>query len=84
MSSTPNRSQRRRSSSTTYPPLAPENKRPQIWGRFVIRTVPFDTLIRLPFAAILTQSRKLKAAIYLATEGEPIAESRLTVELPEH
>jgi hypothetical protein len=43
-----------------------------------------EITIGLPFAAILTQSRKLKAAIYLATEDEPIAESRLTVELPEH
>jgi hypothetical protein len=43
-----------------------------------------EITIRLPFAAILTQSQKLKAAIYLATGDEPIAESRLTVELPEH
>jgi len=38
--------------------------------------------LRLPFAAIGTRTRKLKAVVFLATEELPIAESQLNVVLP--
>jgi Peptidase family M48 len=42
-----------------------------------------EVTIRLPVAAVATQDRRLRAAIYLATGDEPIAESRLTLDVPE-
>jgi hypothetical protein len=43
-----------------------------------------EVTIRIPLKAIAAEDRRLRAAIYLATGDEPIAETRLSVELPEH